>query len=119
MADKYEVDNTDIRPNIGMSVRSEDLRKGIAALEQGIMNAPSDIDPDAYEKAVVSSVGAYLGQRGIKPPPEAMAGRNELSKFMYEQMDQMTPVMPAQSSSAVTDDTEFLKTLNSVSRAED
>lgn len=119
MADKYKMDTTDIRPNIGRSVRSEDLRKGIAALEQGFMNAPSGIDPDAYEKAVVSSVGAYLDQRGIKPPPEAMAGRNELSKFMYEQMDQMSPVLPAQNGNAVRDGTEILYTLNSVSRAED
>jgi hypothetical protein len=119
MPDKYKMDTDTIRPNIGNSMRAEDLRKGIAALEQGFMNAPSGIDPEAYEKAVVSSIGAFLGQRGITPPAEAMGGREAMSKYMYGQMDEMTSLPDPMSSKDVTDDTEMLYGLQSVSRAED
>jgi len=130
MADqKYRVDPADIRPNIGNSVMAEDLRKGIAALEQGFMNAPSGIDPDAYEKAVLSSVGAYLGQRGINAPAEAMKDRNAMSNFMYGQMDRLTRLPDAEKAMNVTIDEAYDKdglvtgdaiyTLDSVSRAED
>lgn len=129
MPDKSKTDTSTIRPNIANSMRAEDLRKGIAALDQGFMNGPRGVDPDAYEKAVVSSVGAYLGQRGIEPPAEAMVGREALSKFMFGEMDQLTTLPPATSSEAVTTDTSYneqglpsvetLHTLKNVSRTED